>query len=145
MMSWNHNPIRYGRYSHKHCQKESKLSVDFWHGPMWQRSWVRCSIILAPLTSLFEECGHTKVTRANNTKENELWHLDKVHWKAFNDVKAIIWKDVALDYPDYSKKFEKYNDASSKQRSIVITQKTLWNTAALQHDWNWTTGAYLKQ
>ena len=31
--------------------------------------WARCSNMLAPLTSLVVECGHTKVTRANNTKK----------------------------------------------------------------------------
>ena len=30
--------------------------------------WARHSKVLAPLTSLVGECGHTKVTRANNTK-----------------------------------------------------------------------------
>ncbi len=31
--------------------------------------WARCSEILAPLTNLVGECGHTKVTRANTTKK----------------------------------------------------------------------------
>eukprot|EP00804_Cyclotella_cryptica_P016283 CCRYP_005754-RA/>CCRYP_005754-RA protein AED:0.29 eAED:0.29 QI:60/-1/0/1/-1/0/1/0/153 len=31
--------------------------------------WARCSKVLAPLTSLVGECGHTKVTRANKTKK----------------------------------------------------------------------------
>ena len=29
--------------------------------------WARCSEMLAPLTSLVEECGHTKVARAKTT------------------------------------------------------------------------------
>eukprot|EP00804_Cyclotella_cryptica_P008621 CCRYP_007582-RA/>CCRYP_007582-RA protein AED:0.30 eAED:0.30 QI:88/-1/0/1/-1/0/1/0/133 len=32
--------------------------------------WARCSKVLAPLTSLVGECGHTKVTRANKTKKH---------------------------------------------------------------------------
>jgi hypothetical protein len=36
------------------------------------------------------------------------WHWDEVHQKAFNDVEAIIARDVALVYPDYSKESENY-------------------------------------
>ncbi len=70
--------------------------------------------MLAPLTLLVIECGHTKVTRALKTRKVP-WHWDKVHQKAFNDVKAVIAKDLALAYPDYSKEFEIYTDASSRQ------------------------------
>jgi hypothetical protein len=42
--------------------------------------------------------------------------------RAFNPVKATIAKDVVLAYPDYSKVFEIYTDASSKQLGAVITQ-----------------------
>jgi hypothetical protein len=42
--------------------------------------------------------------------------------KAFNHVKATITKDVVLAYPDYSKVFKIYTDASSKQLGAVITQ-----------------------
>jgi hypothetical protein len=37
-------------------------------------------------------------------------------------VKATIAKDVVLAYPDYSKVFKIYTDASSKQLGAVITQ-----------------------
>ncbi len=50
------------------------------------------------------------------------WHWDKVHQRAFNHVKATIAKDVVLAYPDYSKVFKIYTDASSKQLGAVITQ-----------------------
>ncbi len=50
------------------------------------------------------------------------WHWDEVHQRAFNHVKAKIAKDVVLAYPDYSKVFEIYTDASSKQLGAVITQ-----------------------
>eukprot|EP00804_Cyclotella_cryptica_P021314 CCRYP_001570-RA/>CCRYP_001570-RA protein AED:0.41 eAED:0.41 QI:0/0/0/0.75/0/0/4/0/315 len=76
--------------------------------------WARRSKVLAPLTSLVGECGHTKVTRANKTK--------KLHQKAFNDIKTSIAKDVILAYPNYSLEFEIYTDASSKQLGSVITQ-----------------------
>ena len=81
--------------------------------------WAKRSDMLAPLTS---ECGHAKVTKALKTKKVP-WHWDEVHQKAFNDIKAIIARDVALAYPDYSKEFEIYTDASSPQMGAVITQQ----------------------
>ncbi len=78
--------------------------------------------MLAPLTSLVEECGQTKTTKAKGTK-NLPWHCwDEVHQRAFNHVKARIAKDVVLAYPDYLKVLETYTDASSKQLGAVITQ-----------------------
>ena len=79
--------------------------------------------MLAPLTSLVGECGHTKITRANKTKK-QAWHWDEIHQKAFDNVKATIARDVVLAYPDYSKEFEIYTDALSKQLGAVITQGT---------------------
>jgi hypothetical protein len=70
---------------------------------------------------LIGECGQTKSTKAKGTKKVP-WHWDKVHQRAFNHVKATIAKDVVLAYPDYSKVFEMYTDASSKQLGAVITQ-----------------------
>jgi hypothetical protein len=83
--------------------------------------WARRSNMLAPLTSLVEECSQTKTTKAKGTKKVP-WHWDEVHQRAFDHVKATITKDVVLAYPDYSKVFEIYTDASSKQLGAVITQ-----------------------
>eukprot|EP00804_Cyclotella_cryptica_P022816 CCRYP_005020-RA/>CCRYP_005020-RA protein AED:0.34 eAED:0.34 QI:0/-1/0/1/-1/1/1/0/304 len=83
--------------------------------------WARRSRVLVPLTSHLGECGHTKVTRANKTKKRP-WYWDTVHQKAFDDVKTSIVRDVVLAYPNYSRKFEIYTDASSKQLGSVITQ-----------------------
>jgi hypothetical protein len=83
--------------------------------------WARRSDMLAPLTSLIGECGQTKSTKAKGTKKVP-WHWDKVHQRAFDHVKATIAKDVVLAYLDYSKVFEIYTDASSKQLGAVITQ-----------------------
>ncbi len=77
--------------------------------------------MLAPFTSLVEECGQTKSTKAKGTKKVP-WHWDEVHQRAFDHAKATIAKDVVLAYPDYSKVFEIYTDASSKQLGAVITQ-----------------------
>eukprot|EP00804_Cyclotella_cryptica_P025716 CCRYP_002919-RA/>CCRYP_002919-RA protein AED:0.36 eAED:0.36 QI:0/0/0/1/1/1/2/0/138 len=74
-----------------------------------------------PLTTENGECGHTKVNRANKTKKRA-WYWDTVHQKAFDDVKTTIAKDVVLASPDYSREFEIYTDASSKQLGSVITQ-----------------------
>ncbi len=83
--------------------------------------WARWSNMLAPLTWLVGECGQTKSTRAKCIKKAP-WHWDEVHQRAFDHVKATIAKDVVLAYPDYSKVFEIYTDASSKQLGAVITQ-----------------------
>ncbi len=77
--------------------------------------------MLAPLTSLVGECGQTKSTKAKGTKKVP-WHWDEVHQRAFNHVKATITKDVVLAYPDYSKVFKIYTDASTKYLGAVITQ-----------------------
>jgi hypothetical protein len=83
--------------------------------------WARQSDMLAPLTSLFGECGQTKTTKAEGTKKVP-WHWNEVHQQAFDHVNATIAKDVVLAYLDYSKVFEIYTDASSKQLGAVITQ-----------------------
>jgi hypothetical protein len=75
--------------------------------------WARWSKILTPLTSLVRECGQTKSTKAKGTKKVP-WHWDEVHQRAVDHVKATIAKHVVLAYPDYSKVFEVYTDASNK-------------------------------
>ncbi len=85
--------------------------------------WARRSNMLAPLTSLVGECGQTKSTKAKGIKKVP-WHWDKVHQRAFNHIKATIAKDVVLAYPNYSKVFEIYTDASSKQLGAVILRIT---------------------
>jgi hypothetical protein len=69
--------------------------------------------MLAPLTSLVGECSQTKVTRAKRNKRVP-WHWNEVHQIAFNHVKATIAGEVVLAYPDFSKVFEIYTNASSK-------------------------------
>ena len=76
----------------------------------YQDLWAKCSEMFAPLTSLVEECGHTKVTKANKTKKRA-WYWDEVHQIAFDNVKTTITRDVVLVYPDYLQEFEIYTDA----------------------------------
>jgi hypothetical protein len=87
----------------------------------YRNLWARWSKMLTPLTSLVGECGQTKTTKAKGTKKVP-WHWDAVYQRAFNHVKATIAKGVVLAYPDYSKVFEIYTDASSKQLGAVISQ-----------------------
>jgi hypothetical protein len=83
--------------------------------------WARRSNMLAPLTSLVGEYVPTKVNKAKRTKKVP-WYWDKVHQQAFDHIKASITKEEVLAYQDYSKVFEIYIDASSKQLGAVITQ-----------------------
>jgi hypothetical protein len=81
--------------------------------------WAKRSEMLAPLSDLVGECGETKTTK-NNKKSP--WRWDPIHQKAFDDIKATITKEVVLAYPDFSKPFEIYTDASTKQLGAVLTQ-----------------------
>jgi len=83
--------------------------------------WKGRSHLLAPLSDLVGECGHTKATRKNNTKKKK-WYWTDEHQKAYDDVKKAIARDVLLAYPNYSEVFEIYTDASSRQLGAVITQ-----------------------
>ena len=74
--------------------------------------------MLAPLTDLVGEWGQTKTTKKNNTKK-KTWHWDEIHQQAFNDIKKTIARDVMLAYPDFSKPFEIYTDASKHQLGSV--------------------------
>ncbi len=77
--------------------------------------------MLAPLPDLVGECGETKTTRMNKTKKKP-WQWDLIHQQAFDNVKAAIAKETVLAYPDFSKPFKIYMDASSTQLGAVITQ-----------------------
>jgi hypothetical protein len=67
------------------------------------------------------ECGETKTTRMNKTKKKP-WRWDLIHQQAFDNLKAAIAKETVLAYPDFSKPFEIYVDASSMQLGAMITQ-----------------------
>jgi hypothetical protein len=84
--------------------------------------WVKHSEMLAPLSDLVEECGETKTTRKNKVKKKP-WHWDSIHQLAFDIVKTTIAKEVVLAYPDFTKPFDIYTDASTKQLGSVITQE----------------------
>jgi len=83
--------------------------------------WVKCSEMLAPLSDLVAECGETKTTKKNKVKKLP-WKWDPIHQAVFDCVKATIAKEVVLAYPNFSKPFEIYTDASTLQLGAVITQ-----------------------
>ena len=83
--------------------------------------WEKRTDLLAPLTDLVGECGTTKSTKKKGTKKAP-WHWDDIHQKAFESIKTMIARDVVLAYPDFSKKFVIYTDASKRQLGAVITQ-----------------------
>ena len=87
----------------KFCAEETEYLGYILTRKNYQDLWARHSEMLA---------GHTKVTRAKKTKK-KAWHWDEVHQIAFDNVKATIARDIVLAYPDYSKEFEIYTDASS--------------------------------
>jgi hypothetical protein len=80
-----------------------------------------CSEILAPLTDLVGEWGKTKTTKNNKSKKKP-WRWDPIHQQAFDNVKAAIAKETVLAYPDFSKPFEIYTDASVRQVGPMIAQ-----------------------
>jgi hypothetical protein len=66
------------------------------------------------------ECGETKTTRKNKVKKKP-WHWDSIHQIAFDNVETTIAKEVVLAYPDFTKPFEIYTNAFTKQFGVVIT------------------------
>jgi hypothetical protein len=45
------------------------------------------------------------------------------HKKSIDNIKKIICKEVTLTFPDFSKPFHIYTNASDKQLGAVITQE----------------------
>ena len=83
--------------------------------------WEKRSHLIAPLTDLVGECGHTKVTRKNKTKK-KAWYWSNVHQEAFDKIKEALAREVLLAYPKYRERFDIYTDASTRQLGAVITQ-----------------------
>ncbi len=57
-----------------------------------------------------------------NKPKKQPWRWDPIHQQAFDNVKAAIAKETVLAYPDFSKPFKVFTDASSTQLGAVITQ-----------------------
>ena len=83
--------------------------------------WEKRLHLIAPLTDLVGECGHTKVTRKKKTKK-KAWYWNDIHQESFNKIKECLSRDVLLAYPKYGEVFDIYTDASTRQLGAVITQ-----------------------
>ena len=81
--------------------------------------WVRRSEMIAPLTDLVGEVGHTKITRANKTKKKHRYWT-KIHQDAFDLIKQTLSKEVILAYSKYGSIFDIYTNASTRQLGAVI-------------------------
>jgi len=75
--------------------------------------WKHRSHVLAPLAAL--------------VGKNTPFKWRDEHQKGFDEMKRIVSKEILLSFPDYSKDFEIYTDASDKQLGAVLKQgnKTL--------------------
>jgi hypothetical protein len=86
--------------------KELRRFIGMVH--YYRDMWVRRSELLAPLTSM--------------TSKNVKFIWTDEHQKTFDIIKKIICREVMLTFPDFSKPFHIYTDASDKQLGAVITQ-----------------------
>ncbi len=59
--------------------------------------------------------------KKNKTKKLP-WRWDPIHQQAFDNIKSTITKDVVPAYPDFTKPFKMYTDASTMQLGAMITQ-----------------------
>jgi hypothetical protein len=87
----------------------------------YQDMWARCSEMLAPLANLVGEFGKAKTTKKNKIKRKP-WQWDPIHQQAFDNIKDAFTKEVVLVYPDFSKPFEMYTDASATQLGAMMAQ-----------------------
>ena len=71
--------------------------------------WRRRSHLIAPLTQLLGKGKKFK------------W--EKEHQEAFEEIKSVLSKETLLAFPDFSKKFHIYTDASDHQIGAVIMQE----------------------
>jgi hypothetical protein len=70
--------------------------------------WAKRSHILAPLASL--------------TSKTAKWRWGDVEQMFFEQIKKIVAKEVLLSYPDFTKLFQMYTDASHLQLGAIIAQ-----------------------
>ena len=75
----------------------------------YRDAWIRRSEVLAPLTKL--------------AGKNSEWKWTEVEQNAFDTIKRIIARDVLLAFPDFSKPFEIFTDASKHQMGACIAQE----------------------
>jgi RNase H-like domain found in reverse transcriptase/Reverse transcriptase (RNA-dependent DNA polymerase) len=87
-------------------RKELRHFIGIVH--YYRNMWFRESELLAPLTSLI------------SSQVKFEWLTS--HQQAFDKIKKVIGTEVLLSYPDFSKPFHIYTDASDHQLGAVILQ-----------------------
>ena len=73
----------------------------------------------ASLTDLVGECGTTKTTKSKRTKETP-WNWNDIHQETFEAIMAMIAIDIVLAYPDFTKEFVIYTDASIDSSMLLL-------------------------
>ncbi|MGH7974471.1 MAG: reverse transcriptase domain-containing protein [bacterium] len=86
-------------------QLRSFIGLVNYYRDMWRHR----SAILAPLSKA--------------TSKNQRWKWTAEMQQAFDKIKAMLSKEVLLSYPDFSKPFNVYTDASDVQLGAVIVQE----------------------
>ena len=61
----------------------------------YRNLWEKRSHLIAPLTDLVGECGHTKVTCKNKTKK-KAWYWTEIHQESFDKIKDCLSRKVLL-------------------------------------------------
>jgi hypothetical protein len=85
--------------------------------------WAKRREMLAPLSDLVGVRRNENHSKEQGEKQP--WHWNSIHQIAFDNVKTTIAKQVVLAYPDFTKRFDIYTDASTKQLGSVITQDNM--------------------
>jgi hypothetical protein len=101
----------------------------------YRNMWPHRAHIMKPLTD-----ASGKRSKTGNKK----FHWTNDMQKALNELKAIVSQDVLLRYPDYTKPFDIYVDASEYQMGAVIKQEgkplAFWSRKLTKAQAKYTTG-----
>ena len=81
------------------------LGMVNYYRDMWQRR----SHVLAPLTAL--------------SSQKAKWEWTDKHQQAFEEAKQMVLRETILNYPDFTKTFHIYTDASAYQLGSVVMQQ----------------------
>ena len=76
----------------------------------YRQLWYHRSHLIAPLTAI--------------TSEKSKWSWGPTQKQAFKDIRNMIARQVLLKYPDFTKPFDVYTDASDSQLGAVISQNS---------------------
>ena len=77
----------------------------------------RRSHTMAPLTDLAAECGKRK-----GSKPKSAWKWERKHQEAFEACKKMLVENATLAFPDFSKPFFLWADASDIQLGATLVQ-----------------------